>query len=48
MIYRSDLEQAIELKKENKQKLHKLKKKKKKMVDNLFHSLHEEVFEEID
>lgn len=48
MIYRSEIEFAIEHKKELKKQLARLKKKPKKLVDTTFHKMHEEVFNEID
>ncbi|WP_258103783.1 YkgJ family cysteine cluster protein [Marinoscillum sp. MHG1-6] len=48
MIYQKDLEQADKNRKPNRSLLKKLKKQKPKDLDDQFHALHEEVFQEID
>jgi len=48
MEYQKELDDAIELKEEIVKAFKKLSKKKHNKVDEVFHELHEEVFEEID
>jgi len=48
MEYQEELERAVAQNKQNKRVLQRLKKLPEKKVDELFHSLHDEVFEEID
>ena len=48
MIYKDKIERAVSDRKKNKKTAAKLRKQNPKMVDNLFHELHDEVFEKID
>ncbi len=48
MIYQPDLKNAHDLHERNKKLLQNLKRQKSKNLDDRFHALHEEVFEEID
>lgn len=48
MKYTSDLSKAQNLSKQNKELLQKLQRIRPKNLDDVFHNLHEEVFEEID
>ncbi len=48
MIYQDDLKHAQDQSKTNKIFLQKLRKKKPKDLDDRFHQLHQEVFEEVD
>ncbi|HCQ30371.1 MAG TPA: zinc/iron-chelating domain-containing protein [Flavobacteriales bacterium] len=46
--YKKLIESALSKKEENKKLLKQLRKQKDNKIDNLFHQLHEEVFDEID
>ncbi len=48
MIYSDDLKKAVSNRKSNQQFLNKLKKLRPGDLDDQFHSLHHEVFEEVD
>lgn len=48
MKYKSDLEKAISLKKNNKKLLEKVRKQKSSQIDAAFMEAHEETFKEID
>lgn len=48
MKYQNDIDTALGQKKNYKSLVRKLKKKNAREVDNLFHTLHNEVFEEVD
>lgn len=48
MKYQNDIDTALGQKKNYKSLVRKLKKKNAREVDNLFHTLHDEVFEEVD
>ena len=47
-IYKSDIDQAIAQKKDNKKLVQKLRKLSERKIDDLFHDEHETVFESID
>jgi Fe-S-cluster containining protein len=48
MEYLEEIQKAVAQKKQNKRAVQRLKKLPDKKIDELFHSLHEEVFEELD